>query len=75
MISLDDSPLHIGSFWSKQNCRVHDRQGLEGSVGRKRGMIVELSKQIPASQSNADFGDLVFLTFAVRYGGLREDRS
>lgn len=45
------APLQMGSFWSRQNCRVHERQGLEGSCrssGRQRGMIVLLSKQMPA---------------------------
>jgi len=50
-------PLHIGSFWSRQNWRVHDRHGLCESAGRKRGMIVELEKQIPDSQS-CSFGEI-----------------
>lgn len=44
-------PLQIGNFWSRQNCLVQERHGLEGSEGRKRGMIVEFWKQMPGVSS------------------------
>lgn len=58
----------MGNFWSMQNCRVHDRQGLEGSEGRNKGMIVEFWKHIPARQPlHLDIADQRQRTFAVGY--------
>lgn len=39
-VSPSEAPAHMGKFWFRHHCFVHDRQGFEGLSGMSRCNIV-----------------------------------